>query len=132
MAPGTSSVDTSVLKKAREQCWQVGLSRVPGCAPPGAWLPAVAWRLRDRPPSRPARPCSPPLQARDAFYACVEAAGVTYTVDAPIPAQCSATRAAYTSACKASWVKHFDLLQVCVGFWELLATCCVLRLLSGS
>ncbi|EFN59025.1 hypothetical protein CHLNCDRAFT_137711 [Chlorella variabilis] len=71
MAPGTSSVDTSVLKKAREQCWQ----------------------------------------ARDAFYACVEAAGVTYTVDAPIPAQCSATRAAYTSACKASWVKHFDLLQ---------------------
>jgi hypothetical protein len=54
-----------------------------------------------------------PLQARDTFYECVEAAGVTYTVDAPIPAACKSARAAYDKACKASWVKHFDLLQVC-------------------
>ncbi|KAI3433768.1 hypothetical protein D9Q98_003574 [Chlorella vulgaris] len=50
-------------------------------------------------------------KARDTFYECVEAAGVTYTVDAPIPAACKSARAAYDKACKASWVKHFDLLQ---------------------
>lgn len=50
-------------------------------------------------------------QARDAFYKCVEDAGVTYTVETPTPAQCKAARAAYEAACKASWVKHFDLLQ---------------------
>ncbi|KAI7845601.1 hypothetical protein COHA_000888 [Chlorella ohadii] len=42
-------------------------------------------------------------QARDAFYKCVEDAGVTYTVDTPAPAQCKAARAAYEAACKASW-----------------------------
>lgn len=63
----------------------------------------------------------PSLQARDTFYECVEAAGVTYTVDAPIPAACKSARAAYDKACKASWVKHFDLLQVCgsqSGLWD--------------
>lgn len=61
----------------------------------------------------PAAPRLPPPapQARDAFYKCVEDAGVTYTVDTPTPAQCKAARAAYEAACKASWVKHFDLLQ---------------------
>ena len=61
-----------------------------------------------KPASRP-----PPrsLQARDAFYKCVEDAGVIYTVETPTPAQCKAARAAYEAACKASWVRHFDVLQ---------------------
>lgn len=59
------------------------------------------------------RPSSPPVQARDSFFECVEAAGVTFTVDTAVPAKCKEARAAYVAACKASWVKHFDLLQVC-------------------
>jgi hypothetical protein len=53
------------------------------------------------------------MQARDSFFECVEAAGVSFTVEAPVPAKCKEARAAYEAACKASWVKHFDLLQVC-------------------
>jgi hypothetical protein len=41
----------------------------------------------------------------------VEAAGQTFTLDTPVPSQCKRERAAYEAACKASWVKHFDLLH---------------------
>ena len=63
-------------------------------------------------PSSLETPPLPPLpQARDAFYECVEAAGQTFALDTPVPSQCKRERAAYEAACKASWVKHFDLLQ---------------------
>lgn len=67
---------------------------------------STAWRHTAPPRSPGALP-----QARDAFYKCVEDAGVTYTVESPVPSQCQAARAAFTAACKASWVRHFDLLQ---------------------
>lgn len=51
------------------------------------------------------------LQARDAYYKCVEEAGVTFTAETPPPPACKAARAAYEAACKASWVRHFDVLQ---------------------
>lgn len=50
-------------------------------------------------------------QARDAFYKCVEDAGVTYTVEGPVPSKCREARAAFEAACKGSWVRHFDLLH---------------------
>lgn len=50
-------------------------------------------------------------QARDAYYQCVEDAGVTFTAETPAPPACKAARAAYQAACKASWVKHFDVLH---------------------
>ncbi|KAL4430693.1 hypothetical protein ABPG75_005949 [Micractinium tetrahymenae] len=71
MATAEAAVDTSVLKTAREKCWQ----------------------------------------ARDAYYKCVEDAGVTFTAETPPPPACKAARAAYEAACKASWVRHFDVLQ---------------------
>ena len=36
---------------------------------------------------------------------------MVYTVEAAVPSQCRAARAAYQAACKASWVRHFDVLQ---------------------
>lgn len=50
-------------------------------------------------------------QARDAYYKCVEEAGVTFTTETPPPSACKAARAEYEAACKASWVRHFDVLQ---------------------
>lgn len=47
------------------------------------------------------------LQARDAFYRCVDEAGITFTVGS-VPSQCKGQRRAYEQACRASWVQHFD------------------------
>lgn len=98
-------MDTAVLKQGREQCWKVGSAACP-CAEACAASPDAS-PLETRPPT----PSWPSLQARDAFYKCVEDAGVTYTVESPVPSQCKATRAAYEAACKRSWVRHFDVLQ---------------------
>ncbi len=50
-------------------------------------------------------------QARDAYFKCVEEQGVTFTAETPPPPACKAARGAYEAACKASWVRHFDVLQ---------------------
>lgn len=51
------------------------------------------------------------MQARDQFYQCVAEAGIVFSIDVPIPASCAQQRQAYEKACRASWVRHFDISQ---------------------
>jgi len=51
------------------------------------------------------------IKARDEFYKCVADAGVVFSLDGPIPKDCLKQRSAYEAACKASWVRHFDISQ---------------------
>ena len=50
-------------------------------------------------------------QARDEFFKCVADAGITFSLDTPIPKACLGHRKAYESTCRASWVRHFDTSQ---------------------
>lgn len=49
------------------------------------------------------------MQARDDFFQCVADAGVTFSLDTPIPSQCRRLRQEFERSCKPSWVKHFDV-----------------------
>ena len=52
------------------------------------------------------------LQARDAYYTCVEAAGeAANQPGAPVPPTCREARRAYEGACSSAWVRHFDALR---------------------
>lgn len=44
------------------------------------------------------------LQARDAFFACVEASGEAFLLGGPHPPQCRVQRKVFEESCKASWV----------------------------
>jgi len=45
------------------------------------------------------------VQARDQFFSCVAALGVSWSVDTPVPNHCARARKDYKEACRSSWVR---------------------------
>lgn len=106
---GMSSVDVSVLKEARHKCHTVR-----------AW---AGWGCRDAGPSMLRVPphhafeISPDcvaMQARDAFYECVEGCAVLFQVGQDPPKPCRALRKAFEASCKPSWVRRSWRRMGCV------------------
>ena len=60
------------------------------------------------PASKPTPSSHLRLQARDAFYKCVEGTGAPFEVGV-VPKQCTQLRRAFEASCRSAWVKHFDL-----------------------
>ncbi|MEW5318099.1 MAG: hypothetical protein WDW38_009350 [Sanguina aurantia] len=48
---------------------------------------------------------------RDSFYQCCRELGAEYNPANEVPAKCQNLRAAFFTACPATWVKHFDAQQ---------------------
>lgn len=51
------------------------------------------------------------MEARDAFYQCLDQSEVEFEASGPVPKSCQRARRAFEGACKPSWVKHFDTLH---------------------
>ena len=85
-------VDDSVLRERREECYEV--SDIPQCARKRRW-PVRRVGLINM--------CI--VQARDRFFSCVAALGISWSLDTPIPSHCVGVRKAYKEACRSSWVR---------------------------
>ena len=81
------TADAAVLRDARSKCWKVCRVLCSSCFFVLSARVCAALTGTRR------------LQARDAFFACADASGER---------ACWRTRRAFTAACPAAWVRHFD------------------------